>query len=199
MAITLNTTNFSLPRIRLCELVAACPSFQQAVGVSPSSSTPQLDAMAHVLSPFSDDHVVNGVMANPRPRATININRYTRHKRGTAFGASQGGLILCFEFLPKTEPVIIAPPFGTEDWNIQDPNERLAHFEEQIGKILDEMEARVAQDKAPGDAIFTASENPATTHLNQITIDLVAGPAECNEQEEEGDLFMTAIFLVDYQ
>ena len=78
---------------------------------------------------------------------------------------------------------------------VDDPNERLAYFEQQVGQILDEMEARVAQTKEDGTAYWT---NYDFTHLNVTEMELVAGPAESNPQEERGELFLTAIFLLSY-
>lgn len=178
------TTALSLPRLRLMELVAACPTFQSIVGASGPDAAE--DAMASVHSPYSDDHLDgDGNLTNPRPRCIINTNEFSRNKLGTAYGGSTGSLILCFEFEPKTVAGAI----------IDDPNERLAFFEEQIGEILDEMEARCGQDKTDGDAFFTDYD---TTHLNITRLELVGGPAESNPQEERGELFLAVVFIVEY-
>ena len=175
------TTNLSLPRLRLMELVAACPTFQTVVGAAGAT-----EAMASIHSPYADDHCDDdGNMLAPRPRAIINTGEFARNKLGTAYGGSTGGLILSFEFHPLSVGGVVET----------DPNIRLEHFEEQIGQILDEMEARVGQDKGAGEDVFTDMD---TTHLNVTRLELVGGPAECLQEEERGELFMAAVFVVEY-
>ncbi len=129
------TTNLALPRLRLMELVAACPTFRTVVGAADSA-----EAMVHILSPYADDHLVDTMfegspvldgagnkvqeLKEPRPRAIINHNEYDRQLLGTAFGASKINHILCFEFLPD-------PAAGA------DINVGLALFEEQVGWATD--------------------------------------------------------------
>ena len=186
------TTNLALPRLRLMELVAACPTFRTVVGAADSA-----EAMVHILSPYADDHLVDTMfegspvldgagnkvqeLKEPRPRAIINHNEYDRQLLGTAFGASKINHILCFEFLPD-------PAAGA------DINVGLALFEEQVGKILDEMEERRGADKLAGEDVFTELDS---THLNLTEYSLVMGPAESNPEEELGVLFYTLVLLVD--
>ena len=172
-----NATNMSTPRLQLAELVAASTTFQTVTGAANPTA-----AMAHIHSPYADDHLVAGVMADPRPRCIINHQEYSRDKLGTAYGATTGTLQLVFEFDP---PAPIDP----------DPNVRLSYFEEQIGDIMDEMEENAGKDRTASEQVYLAA---GRTHLNASKFELVAGPMEAIQDEEDGYLFYSVIFLVDY-
>lgn len=199
-----NTTHFSLPRERLIDMIAACPTFRTVVGAVTSAQ-----AVEHILSPYSDDeelalddpdypagneydpeHVdynpnLPKPIRDPRPRTIINHFDFSRSKLGSAFGGTKGRLILTFEFMPVTP----APP------TVYSANEELAAFEEQIGNILGEIEARSGQDKVAGEGVFTGD---TTTHLNVTEITLFGGPASSYQEEQTGELFYGAIFIVEY-
>ena len=172
-----NVTNMATPRLQLAELVAASATFQTVTGTANPTA-----AMAFVHSPYADDHLVAGVMVDPRPRCIINHQEYSRDKLGTAYGATSGTLQLVFEFDP-VEPID------------PDPNVRLSYFEEQIGNILDEMETDAGKDRDADEKVHLISDR---THLNATRFELVAGPMEAIQDEEDGYLFYSAIFLVDY-
>ncbi len=187
------STALSLPRLRMCELIAASPTFRTVVGAGDSTS-----ALAHIHSPYSDDHYQldesgiplrddNGlvILANPRPRAIVNHNTHSRTILGTAFGATKGSLIVTFEFPPD-------PAAGG------DLNQELASFEEQLGKILDEMESRARSDKLSGEAVYTANEDPPTAHLNLGDYEIEVGPAACIEQQEGGQTFYAAVLVMQH-
>lgn len=180
MTVPTTNTDFSFPRAALADLVAACPTFRAEVGAQDSQTAHQ-----RIKQPFaSDRRDDNGKLMDPRPRATINRGpNYQRDKMGTAFGSTSGDLLLSFEFLPKSM------------WN-GDPNLEQADFEETIGNILGEMEARSAQDKAAGEAILTSDQ---ITHLNVTSIVLVFGPAECERRNEQDELFYGVTFLIEFE
>lgn len=192
---TLATTNLALPRLRMMELLAACPHLQSAL--------PQYDSMGHltsptpttamlsIYSPYADDHFVvandpTSGLVNPRPRVIIQHNDYARQKLGTAYGASEGSLFVTFEFKPD-------PAAGG------DLNKELALFEESLGLILDDMESHVGADKVTsGAGIEVFFSDPTSTHLNITKYALVAGPASSFPEEELGETFYAAVFLMDY-
>jgi len=191
-------TDLALPRIRLMELVAASATFRTVVGAADST-----EAMTHILSPYANDELQDAVdefavpildtagnpvrvLTEPMPRCIINhVPNFTRRKYGTAFGGSNGALLMYFEFLPSAE---IA-----DDRNLQ-----LAHFEDLIGLIMQELEARQDTDKLTGEDVFTNGESPASTHFNIEEWSVVAGPGESIPQEEGGELFYAVGILVTF-
>ncbi len=179
----LGTTNLSLPRLRMQDLLAACPTLRNIV--SPADPT-SAGAIAHVHSPYALDTYVDPgasplVLQNPRPRATVNHGDFSREKTGATYGAGKGSLFVSFEFLP--DPAALG-----------DLNAELAAFEDSIGQIWDEIEARVAQDKGTNEGVYTAQNE---THMNVTRYVLVDGPGQCFV-EEERELFYGAIFLAEW-
>jgi hypothetical protein len=169
------------------ELVAACPTFRTVVGAADSD-----EAMIKVLSPWADDHWLDesdhdlGIV-NPPPRATINHFGWERMKLGTAYGGTAGSLSLCFEFLADETIDAADPNF---------PNLQLARFEDLVGQIMDELEARVGQDRPDAEAIFTEA---GVTHLNVTEIALVEGPGEIPPAEKGGQLWYGVVFILNYK
>jgi hypothetical protein len=181
------TTNVSRPRLGLCELLAACPTFRTAVGAADSA-----EAAEHIYSPYADDTLVDSgsddaagaplmALTNPRPRAIVNHAGMSRGKQGSAYGAGRGQLILDLEFLPD--------PAET------DPNVRLAAFEQQFGQIMDEIENREARDKGADEGIYTGQ---GVTFLNVTGWELVAGPGEAVAKEEQGQVVMVVTLMLDF-
>lgn len=186
----LGTTNLSLPRLRLIELLAACPTLQTAlvtydVNGDPITVTPATCA-SRIYSPYADDHWVDNSdptqgIVDPRPRVIVQHNDFSRQKLGTAYGGGEGSLFLTFEFPPDEDATSI--------------NEQLASFEETLGLVLGEMEDRVGQDKDPTEILYSDS---SSTHLNVTRYQLIAGPASSLPEEELGELFYAAVFLIFY-
>jgi hypothetical protein len=179
----LGTTNLSLPRLRMQDLLAACPTLRSIV--SPADLT-SAGAIAHIHSPYAMDTYLDPtasplVLTNPRPRVMVNHGDFMREKTGSTYGAGKGSLFVSFEFLP--DPAAAG-----------DLNKELASFEDAIGKIWDEIEGRVAQDKGTNEAIYS---EPDITHINVTRYMLFDGPAQCFV-EEERELFYGAIFLVEW-
>lgn len=180
-------TALSRPRLGVCELIAACPTFRNAVGATSSA-----EAILHVYSPFAEDTLIDSgqndhaghpikTVKHARPRALVNLAAMNRSKLGTAYGGGAGSLLVDFEFLP--------------DLNETDPNVRLAKFEEAIGRILDEIEERIGQDKGAGEGVYTGQD---VTFINIVNYELLAGPGECVMREEQGIVFLAATFQMDW-
>jgi len=188
------TTNLSRPRLLAMDLVAASPTFRVVVGADDST-----EAMASIHSPFSDDRMIDKldehgdpviehgypkkVRQHPMPRCTINHNDRERHKLGSAWGGGDGDLIVSFEFLPD--------PAAEGDKNLE-----LLAFEEQVGKILDEMEERSGHDKLAGEGVMTEE---GITHVNLVGWKLVDGPAQGDPQENQGELFYGVTFITSFK
>lgn len=169
----------------MMELMAACPTLQGVLTPIGTIATPTT-AMAKIFSPYADDHWIDNDplqgLVHPRPRVIIQHNDFSRQKLGTAYGGGDGSLFVTFEFKPD--------PAAHKD-----PNRELASFEESVGLILDEMEHRVTQDKQVSEVIYT---DALSTHLNITKYVLVAGPASSFAEEELGETFYAAVFLMFY-
>ncbi len=178
-----NATNFSLPALRLCELIAASAQFRTVVG----AATPTL-AMAKIFYPYADDSETDEVQYQSGallPRALIQTNRYRSSKQGTDYAGRSGLLLFSFEFFPK----IVA------DDIVDDIMERAAYFEEQIGTILDQMEDKAGKDRTADEKVIVDNN---TTHLNLSSVELLDGPAEMFTEEQHGKLFMYAAFAAEW-
>jgi len=176
-------THLSLPGLRLAELIAASAQFRTVVG----AATPTL-AMAKVFYPYADDtsddqEIYQGDLL--RPRALIEMREYKRNKLGTGYGGGMGALMFGFEFFPRIQGDDIE----------EDIRLRAAYFEEQIGTILDEMEAKVGADRLAAEKVLIDGDS---THLNVTSFQLIAGPAETIPAEKDGKLFMFADFLAEW-
>lgn len=175
-----NTTNLSLPRLRLMDLVAACPTFRAIVGAGSSAA-----AMAHIHSPHTTDTIdaETGRVTPTRPRAIVNSHEFLRNKLGTGYGASEGSLILALEVPP--------PPAADGD-----PNKELSAAEQLFGQILDEMEARCGQDKVSGEGVYS---DEGDTHLNHTRETVWSGVASNFGEEDSGKLYYGIVLIVEFR
>jgi hypothetical protein len=179
----ITNTNLSMPRLRLMDLLAACPSFRSICGETTSEG-----AMLHIHSPYALEVMEDGASLATRPRAMINHNEFSRELLGTEFGGSNGSLFIDME--------VLAPPAANSD-----PHRELTSCEELFGKIITEMEERRGHDKVPGvgggvgEAVMTPDDE---SHLNFTKATVVAGPASNYEEEESGERFYGVTIIVEY-
>lgn len=174
-----NTTHLSLPRLRLMDLLAACPTFRAIVGESTSTG-----AMQHIFSPHVNDtsDSATGRVVPSRPRAIINHHAFTRRRSGQQYGGSDGMLMMSLEVPP--------PPAAGGDSNLE-----LSAADELFGRILDEMEERCGQTKVAGEGVMTDEDS---THLNHTVLDVAVGPSQNYREEESGEIFYGMVVLVSY-
>lgn len=153
----------------LKRLVASSSHFQALVGAADEDA-----AMASIHAPEASDRDDGSKAA--MPRAIVSISDFNTHNSGSATWSNNGNLDLCFEFVPPEEYA-------------SSSDDSYSWFVTKIGEIIDDMRAKSGH----------ANENPAIgSYINLRTLQLIDGPAQALQDEEEGELFYGVCFSVSW-
>lgn len=172
--------NFSLPRMLLCDLLAASPTFRTLVGAADSTT-----ASRRIKSPYAGDVEAGSQRRTlvDMPRAIINRgDEWERDKIGTCFGRSSGNLVLSIQALP--DPAAEG-----------DPDAELDLFETAIGDIMAEVEARESTAMLTGENVRSEVDITQHSHL-VVTKWACLAIGEGEQKNENGLLWYGAILIV---
>jgi len=160
------------PKDASAEILAAVAAVRTFLGV-PNAT----EADERIHRPVADDRVdAGGNLIHPRPRIIIAQGpTLTRTKIGTTTFASEGGTL-----------------FWSFEKDVSDPDDlraSLAAFEAELDAIWAGVEAIAGIGTAPS----------GNSYMNVEGFDLAAGPGTTDPEEEDGELFHGAMFLVEWR